>query len=242
MSKKMTNAKEPTAYRIVPEKEDGLELHLSDSEGQAFGGEISDLDAHGVSAYFDQDAAPSLPIGLSTLINLVSPNLLQPVEVSAMVVGRTEGQKRRRYGFQFQRDMLLTHDRLRELVNRRGAYRVSPQAGVEIDVHLSSVDEQPRELAIGRLTDISGTGLGLQALADVDTALADSEHVEVSFALPGGSGSTVMLARIVTRMLEARFIRFGLRFDGRRTPGFRAQQKQIFRYVVHRQQQELKGE
>jgi len=237
-----TNAMEPASYRIVPEKEDGLELHLSDAEGQVFEGEISDLDAHGVSAYFNLDAAPSLPIGASTLIDLVSPNLQRPVEVSAMVVGRTEGEKRRRYGFQFQDDMALTHDRLRELVNRRGAYRVSPEAGVEIDVHLSSVGEQPRELAIGRLTDISGTGLGLYALADADAALSDSEHVELSFALPGGSGSTVMLARIVTRVLEARVIRFGLRFDGQRTRDFRVQQKQIFRYVVRRQQHELKGD
>jgi hypothetical protein len=33
-----------------------------------------------------------------------------------------------------------------------------------------------------------------------------------------------------------------LRFDGQRTPDFRARQKQIFRYVVWRQQQDLQGE
>lgn len=242
VSRQMTNTREQTSYRIVPEQEDGLELHLSDAAGQDFAGTISDLDAHGVSAYFDLDAAPSLPIGSVAPIDLVSSNLEGPVEVNAMVVGRAEGQERRRYGFQFQGDTVLTHDKLRELVNRRGAYRVCPQPGHDVDVHLSSVGDQPRELAIGRLTDISGTGLSLQALADVDAALSDSEYVELSFSLPGGDGATVMLARIVNRALEGRYVRLGLRFDRRRTSEFSVHQKQIFRYVVRRQQQELKGE
>lgn len=242
MSNQKSSTKEHAVYRIVPEKEDGLELHLSDSTGRDFAGQISDLDILGVSAFFDREAAPSLAIGHGALINLVSPNLPRPVEVSAMVVGRSEGDTHRRYGFQFQGDVILTHDRLRELVNRRGAYRVSPHAGDDVDVHISSSGESPRELAIGRLTDISGTGLGLQALAEADAALADSEFVTVSFALPGGGGSTVMRARIVTRVLDQQYIRFGLRFDGRGTPDFRSRQKQIFRYVVRRQQQELKGE
>lgn len=242
MAKQKTKTREQASYRIVPEMEDGLELHLSDATGRSFEGQISNLDAHGVSAFFDQVAAPSLPIGLGTVISLVSPNLPRPVEVSAVVVGRSEGWQRRRYGFQFQGDMMLSHDRLRELVNRRGAFRVTPRGGDDVDVRVSSVGDDPRELAIGRLTDVSGTGMGLLALPDVDGSLAGREYVEVSFALPGGSGSTVMLARIVTRYLEGRFVRFGLRFDGQRTPDFRGQQKQIFRYVVRRQQQDIQRE
>jgi hypothetical protein len=176
------------------------------------------------------------------VIQLASPNLTRPVEVSAVVVGRTEGDPHRRYGFQFQGDFMLSDAKLRELVNRGGAFRVTPRPDDDIDVHLSSLDERPRELAIGRLTDISGTGIGLVALSDVDAVLAESEEVEAVFSLPGGGGPIVMLARIVTRVLDKRVVRLGLRVDGQRTPDFRARQKQIFRYVVWRQQQDLQGE
>ena len=132
--------------------------------------------------------------------------------------------------------------------NQRTANRVTPAPGesVAVALKLPAADgslELPANATAdvsvtGRLKDISTGGVGVFLSRKAENLLADTELVEISFALPPSSESLTLMGWIRHRRLKGNRMAYGIEFDTELSHNFVPQLDGIIQYIVRHQEQE----
>lgn len=230
-------------YRVVPEPGDRLELALLTSLGESPAERILDVSNRSVSALFPGRAGIELQLGQSVTLRFSSPALPRPVRRDAVVVSRVELESRRRYGFEFDEEGPLEEGvsaGAHRVFNRRGAYRVKPDPKEPVEVYIHVLEpEAPRHVATALLTSISTTGMDVVARPDAAACLAPISIVRLTLRLPTSTDMLEVGARIRHRTEEWNGVCYGLKLDSRHSADFHRQQKEILKYVSHRQAEAL---
>lgn len=119
------------------------------------------------------------------------------------------------YGLRFiDRSVLATlPQELREVLNRRAAWRVRPRRPVEVELTAAPGDAYWRSSSTGRLIDASQVGLGIVLPTTLASRFEDLPRMAVRLDLPGCEETTAMSAAIVYRSPFASGTRMGLRID-----------------------------
>ncbi|MGC1952308.1 MAG: PilZ domain-containing protein [Gammaproteobacteria bacterium] len=230
---------------IAPETDARLGVEVRAGCGQAHAGEVTDVPRGGVGMRFPEAHAPQLPVGKPVILALTSAHLGKTVELPAMVLSRVETEAFRRYRFQFNGQAAHSREVAKEfyrLFNRRNADRVEPRLDERVEVQIEIFEQRHgRSPLTVALKNISATGMGIVAAAEVDYLLADVERVRARIRLPTRDTALSLVAWIRSRALEGNSIAYAVQFDPQRSRAFCAQQEAIMDYVMGRLMEELQN-
>ena len=136
------------------------------------------------------------------------------LNLQAQVTARTDQHDSLQYGFTFLNPARPGLTMLNRLINRRGAYRVKPGPGEQIELQLWVQQKFPREsLLVTEMVDISVLGIGMTAQSGQDVALKNHALIDMSFQLPGTGEPRIVTARMISRRSQGNLIRYGLQFN-----------------------------
>jgi hypothetical protein len=218
----------------------GLAVAIEADGDRALTGEVVRGWGEGLEALFARPDAPALALGRSMELRLFSADL-RPRAARVTPVARHDSAGYRRYTFHFDAPEEVRHRFLR-LLNQRRAFRVDADPKEPISVRMRDpTAEATAPPAVGVLTSLSSTGIGLVAAARAEATLARLDAVRLSFALPPGLQPLDMVAQFRNRRLDAEGrIAYGLEFDPASTPDYEIQERIVLDYVMLRQRDDLK--
>jgi c-di-GMP-binding flagellar brake protein YcgR len=207
-------------------------------------GIVVDVTVDGAGVRFPLSTAPNIAIGEKVELEFASQQQ-KILSVSAFVRFRREEETVRRYGLEFlERDVVEQQlpPALARLFNRRGAFRVRPDAAAPIDVTLEGfLSKGSVERTTVALVDLSVTGMAVTVGPDFEKAFAGNVDVRVSMELPGYPDDINLGAVIRYRKLLEEGVHYGIWFDPERTANFARQRRAIMDYVVRRYREEQKS-
>lgn len=178
---------------------------------------------------FPVAAAPVLLIGQTLLLRLSGPSLPQGALVRAFVRQRAETDGERIYRVQLEHGDGTAFE---AAVNRRAAFRVTPDAASPIRVLLREVQHQRRVAAV--LRDLSETGMSVLLGKEDEWILAAAQVVQAEFFLPRYPDPLRFEADVRHRRLERTAVHYGMRFNTA-AQGFEANREAVAAFVAERQ-------
>ncbi|MHC4108884.1 MAG: PilZ domain-containing protein [Planctomycetota bacterium] len=232
-------------YRVQPDGPEALRVTIERTGRKAVAGEAMDVSVGGALVRLEAQDVRELTVGEQVRLHFTGGQLNAPLVATATVVHRCDIDEGDgcNYGLQFMdRDRLegeLTPELFR-LFNRRGSYRVQPDAKKPVTVTVEVVPDGPR--AHGRMVDISATGIGVHVPAAVEAALVAVSRIRVSFTLPT-SDDPLCLEGIIRsrRLIGGEAVRYGILFMLDAGEAGQDQQSAIIDYVRRRQQDRLRA-
>ncbi|MEZ4237806.1 MAG: PilZ domain-containing protein [Myxococcota bacterium] len=217
-------------------------IWLSATDGD-WRGQVAPLDLTSRGARLRQDPADPVPVPVGGEVTLWLCDGQTGVElpIAAQLVSRREEGDARILGVDFT-DLRsvggLLHPVLGRVMNRRTAFRVTPQADrPPIGVTLAAAPELDLPLEMGVLVDISTGGMAVDVPLAFEAGLGGYDRLETLFRLPGLDGSLSVSGRIVHRTLRGDRVRYGVQFTMAESPTFQDTHDAILNYVIRRQQQ-----
>lgn len=182
---------------------------------------------------FPPEEAPLLAVGQEVELRFLGGRLDGPVPIRAWVIYRGDRTSARELHFRLDR----SHgSALQARLNRRRAFRVTPEPNAPIQVRLRGPEGDRRATAV--LHDISESGLSALVGPDDEGRMMDLTQVRVQFALPGehlGRNEKIpaldVVGAIRYRRLEGPAIYYGIEFDAEASADFTAQRRLIQDYV-----------
>ncbi|MFQ5937620.1 MAG: PilZ domain-containing protein [Acidiferrobacterales bacterium] len=234
-------------YRVTPDQPHSLDITVETADGETFPAELLDLTVEGAGTRFRREAGPTLAIGQGARLTFKSARFRRPIHVHAKVRSRVElgAFRSYRYGFEFdERDELQRQlsGEIHRLFNQRLAYRVEPDPADPVDAEITLDLGDPPLLsasddfrAHGRVRDLCASGTAILVDRSVETTLAATDLVAVSFQLPTSGVELQFSAWIRHRELQGERVCYGLEFDADRSQRFNTQQGEIMKYVKRRQ-------
>ena len=219
-----------------------VEILLSATRGD-WRGTVAPLDLTSTGARLRQNATDPVPVPVGGEVTLWLCDGQTGVElpIAARLMSRREEGDVRVLGVDFV-DMRsvggLLHPVLARVMNRRTAFRVTPQADrPPVLVTLAAPPELDRPLEVATLVDISTGGLAIDVPQAFEAGLGGYDRLECLFRLPGVPDSLSASARIVHRTFRPPVVRYGIQFSAADSPTFQATHDAILGYVIRRQQQ-----
>ena len=238
----MTPKNQFRAEPLDDRSERQVEVHLVLDDDTLVPGTLKTVGSVGAKVHFAPDKAPTLALGARTRLRFSGPRLERPVVATVSVQTRHDDEHARSYGFWFaKREEIETQllPRLQGVFNRRGGYRVQPDANMPVLVTLESDDRRHR--LCGPLLSISTTGMGIRASFEDEAAFAGSSHATACFALPGRTQASVKIRVLIRQRRSAgRHVQLGLVFEDIESPEHGRDERAIREYVVARQSEILR--
>ena len=229
---------EQKQYWSTPEDGDCLEVRVVEAGGHSVAGALIDASIGGAKVRFCGASSPALVIGQEVQLSLTSQVLKKPLDVLALVLGRTEEEADARgYRFRFTDNSQLQRrlpPELYRIFNRRGMYRVEPSAKDPVGVVLS---REGGEEIRARCIDISGSGVGVGVKTTEDVEFVGTTRVKVRLSLPGCTRSISLEGVIRNRKLVEVEIHYGIEFDLEQADQAEQRQDDIVGYVMKRQRE-----
>lgn len=230
-----------TQYRVGGDGfDDTVQVYLSattDGRGR-IEADLADLSVSGAQVRCIIEArVPTHVGGEMTLWVVDRPSRLE-VALRGRVVHRREELSKRVFGLKFLDPRVaegLLVPPLSRLFNKRAAFRVVPEAPVEVTVVPPRETRVPIE--VGLLVDLSSGGLGVDLAGSFEVAMTSHDRVEVLFRLPGLESPVALPGRVRHRSLRPDgTVRYGIMFNEPDTATYRSFDA-ILGYVARRQKE-----
>lgn len=219
-----------------------VEVELLLDDDTRVPGTLKTVGSVGAKVQFPSDKAPTLALAQRVRLRFSGPRLDRPVTATVSVQTRNDDEHARTYGFWFAKREEIETDllpRLQGVFNRRGGYRVQPDANMPVLVTLESEDKRHR--LCGPLLSISTTGMGIRASFEDEAAFAGSQHATACFALPGRTQASVKIRVLIRQRRSAgRHVQLGLVFEDIDGLENVRNERSIREYVVARQSEILR--
>jgi len=194
-------------------------------------GAVSAISSESLTARFPPDSELLLPLGTRLPIVLLGSGPQTVHEARVMQRGHQEGWVE--YGFQAAGLGSFTSSGGR---NRRAAYRIELSSREVLIVSiLPYEDNEPFAPIHAHIVDLSRLGLGLTLPDEAEDTLFTRDHVRLEFVLPGDEEPFQMVGLVRQRRFQGLTLRYGIEFDPDRTPGHRALEERVNRFVMRRQ-------
>lgn len=178
---------------------------------------------------FPAATSPVLLIGQALLLRFRGPTLGGEALVRAFVRQRAEEDGARVYRFQLEHGDGTAFE---AAVNRRSAFRVTPDPGAPVRVMLR--DPEAGRRVGGVVRDLSESGMSALLGKEDEWVLAAATTLEIEFFLPTSPALLHLHADVRHRRLERTAVHYGMRFDAA-DEGFGSARKAIKAYVAERQ-------
>jgi hypothetical protein len=205
--------------------------------GHRLSGEPLFIYPEGLRALFSDFQDFGTTLGTKLELEFTSREWSSPIVVLGQLQSRHDQSSLRELGFSFVKRKEVDENllpRLRALFNRRKATRASVDPKQPVEVYLDKTTSG--RTIQGRLLDLSGTGLLMQAPLECETDIVDAKDCRVTFHLRGVAPIGIsLIAHIRERRLVSNSIQLGLEFDPLRTATFTSQLEVILAYVMQRQ-------
>jgi hypothetical protein len=183
---------------------------------------------------FPVAAAPILLIGQTLLLRFRGPSLPQGALVRAFVRQRAEEEGERVYRVQLEHGDGTAFE---AAVNRRAAFRVTPDPVAPIRVILRELEHQRRVGAV--LRDLSESGMSVLLAKEDEWVLAAASVIQADFFLPPVPRLLRFEADVRHRRLERTAVHYGMRFNTA-AEGFEEARETVATYVAERQRAMLR--
>lgn len=205
----------------------GLFARVLSDDGPTHVGIVLDRVALGAATRalveFSLEDAPLFAVGSRVWLGFAGAEQPTGVDSMASVVFRAEDERFRRYEFTFGADA----EAVRGLLDRREAERVRPGAGARVQFRARGSHERFE----GTLADLSTSGVAVAADVENESALLETDEVEVALFLEPDDAPVLAVGRLVWRRLTDARVHYGVELQGERTPGFGSARERIARYV-----------
>jgi hypothetical protein len=177
---------------------------------------------------FPAAAAPVLLIGQALQLRFRGPSLPGEAVVRAFVRQRVEEDGARVYRFQLEHGDGTAFE---AAVNRRSAFRVTPDPGAPVRVVL----REPGGRRVGGvLRDLSESGMSALLGKEDEWMLAAAQVLDVEFFLPTSPLLLRFRVDVRHRRLERTAVHYGMRFETA-GEGFEGAREAVQAYVTERQ-------
>lgn len=217
---------------------------LFPSGGRPIPGRLLDVAAGEVSVLLQDDRRPPPAKGQRVRLQILLKKLEKPMNIVATVLDQITEDDQTICKFRFTH--MATVDRslppdIYSVFNRRQMFRVRPDPRQPIKGVLVVVrDDDKRIEADARITDISGSGVGVFVESRDAAPFNLSGHMDLELSLPGEKEMLSFRGRICYRVEVGKRWRYGIEFDARRTDGFHRKQKLLMTFIMNRQRDLLK--
>jgi hypothetical protein len=222
-------------FRAATGEGEDVKFFLETAAGDVFAGDLLEASFDGVEVRFPRTKTPTLAIGGRAMITIESTHTQASMRLKTKVKHRGEKETFRHYSLLFFEPEKLGEkfpQELLRLFNRRSAYRAQPVPGEPIEIVLRSGKHQ----VIGRLRDISATGICALVGPDADIAIAAVEQVETSFRLPPSEKTLKLEAWIRWRHINGLALAYGLQFHPESIKRYEAE---VLDYIMRCQRRTL---
>ena len=214
-------------------------------DGRSYDGQLDDVSISGAAARFAANTSPRLKLGQKIIITLRLPlpsRNYQVADVRAIVrhIGEENDSAFVRCGLQFEKRVTsggALYRALRALANRRREPRLAPASDEAITMVLKTDDGLEIN---GQIRDISANGARVLVGGDFETDALGLDSIALSFQLPSEDHDTKLVGQVRNSRTNRDQTYVGVEFDEAGSPGFRAQQKEIVRYLMRRQREMLR--
>ncbi|MEM7305208.1 MAG: PilZ domain-containing protein [Planctomycetota bacterium] len=206
-----------------------LYVRIAPRPGDAFDAPVDQINWSEAQVAFPADAAPVLSVGQSVDLGFHGPRVQGEARVRGFVLLRTEVGDQRVYRFQLDRADGAAFD---AAVNRRAAFRVTPDPGEPVRVVVRADDGSgPRVFAL--LRDISESGLSFLVGKEDEWTLCTLQRLRLELRLPGVDRRLCFWGNVRYRRLERPAVQYGIRFEAEEA-SFRDAQAAVRAYVEAR--------
>ena len=217
---------------------------LYPSGGRPMEGTLEDVSAGEVTVLLMDDRRPPLARNQRVRLQIQLRKLEKPMNIVGTLMEQRKDGDRTHCVFRFTHiatvDKTLPPD-IYAVFNRRQMFRVRPDPKHPIKATLKSLEDDEQQLeALARVTDISGSGVGLLVEAKEAAPFNLRGQLNLELCLPGEDDAITFRARMCYRIEVGNRWRYGIEFDPRRSKGFRGQQHRLMRFIMNRQRDLLK--